>query len=120
MMQQLNSLTLRTFSIICIKIQHITFWGHSWSLSSGFVLQNKMLLLVTGEGPGGSEDTIPCQCSKVYVGQSGHTVEKRVEHQRHIRLAHPEKSAVAIGSDFRRQKSLPASLDTWTDSSGKQ
>ena len=57
MMQQLNSLTLRTFSIICIKIQHITFWGHSCSLSSRFVLQNKMLLLATGEGPGGSEDT---------------------------------------------------------------
>jgi hypothetical protein len=40
--------------------------------------------------------SIPCQCGKVYVGQSGQTVEKRVEeHRRHICLAHPEKSAVA-------------------------
>ena len=39
---------------------------------------------------------IPCQCEKVYVGQSGRTVEKRVEeHQRYICLAHPERSAVA-------------------------
>jgi hypothetical protein len=27
---------------------------------------------------------------------------------------------MTIGSGFRRQKCLPASLDTWTDSSGKQ
>ena len=39
---------------------------------------------------------IPCQYGKVYVGQSGCTVEKRVEeHRHHIRLAHLEKSAVA-------------------------
>ena len=38
---------------------------------------------------------IPCQCGKVYVGQSGHTIERRVEHQQHIRHTHPDKSAVA-------------------------
>jgi hypothetical protein len=38
---------------------------------------------------------IPCECGKVYVGQSGRTVERRVEHRQHIRHAHPDKSAVA-------------------------
>jgi hypothetical protein len=32
----------------------------------------------------------------VYIGQTGRSIETRVkEHQRHIRIAHPEKSAVA-------------------------
>jgi hypothetical protein len=40
--------------------------------------------------------SISCECVKVYIGQTGPSVETRVkEHQRHIRLAHPEKSAVA-------------------------
>jgi hypothetical protein len=39
---------------------------------------------------------IRCKCSKVYVGQSGHTIEIRIEgHQRHICHAEPDKSAVA-------------------------
>jgi hypothetical protein len=39
---------------------------------------------------------IPCQWGKVHVGQSGRMVQQRVEeHQRHIRLTHSEKSAVA-------------------------
>jgi hypothetical protein len=40
--------------------------------------------------------SIPCECGKMYIGQTGRSIETRVkEHQRHIRLAHPEKSAVA-------------------------
>jgi hypothetical protein len=36
---------------------------------------------------------ILCEYGRVYIGQTGHSVEK--EHQRHIRLEHPDKSAVA-------------------------
>jgi hypothetical protein len=33
---------------------------------------------------------------RVYIGQMGHSVDIRIkEHQRHIRLDHPDKSAVA-------------------------
>jgi hypothetical protein len=40
--------------------------------------------------------SIPCECGKVYVGQSGRTIQHRIkEHSRHIRLAQPDKSAVA-------------------------
>jgi hypothetical protein len=39
---------------------------------------------------------IPCECGKVYIGQSGRSIHLRIkEHDRHIRLAQPEKSAVA-------------------------
>jgi hypothetical protein len=39
---------------------------------------------------------IPCECGKVYVGQTGRTIEIRCkEHKRHIRLGQPDKSAVA-------------------------
>jgi hypothetical protein len=39
---------------------------------------------------------IPCVCGKVYIGQTGRSVDIRMkEHQRHIRLDHPGKSAVA-------------------------
>jgi hypothetical protein len=39
---------------------------------------------------------IPCECGKVYVGQTGRTIEARLkEHKRHVRLNQPEKSAVA-------------------------
>jgi hypothetical protein len=39
--------------------------------------------------------SIPCECGKVYTGQTGHSIETRVkEHHRHIRLYHPEKSAM--------------------------
>jgi hypothetical protein len=39
---------------------------------------------------------ILCECGKVYVGQTGHTITARYkEHERHIRLNQPEKSAVA-------------------------
>jgi hypothetical protein len=40
--------------------------------------------------------SIPCECGQVYIGQTGHSVDTRLkEHQRHIHLEHPDKSAVA-------------------------
>jgi len=40
--------------------------------------------------------TIPCECGNVYIGQSGRSIQQRItEHERHIRLAQPDKSAVA-------------------------
>jgi hypothetical protein len=42
------------------------------------------------------EYSIPCECGKVYIGQSGRTIQIRFkEHERHVRLAQTEKSAVA-------------------------
>jgi predicted GIY-YIG superfamily endonuclease len=39
---------------------------------------------------------IPCECGKVYTGQTGRSVDTKLkEHQRHLRLEHPDKSAVA-------------------------
>ena len=39
---------------------------------------------------------IPGECGKVYIGQSGRSVHLPIkEHGRHIRLAQPDKSAVA-------------------------
>jgi hypothetical protein len=39
---------------------------------------------------------IPCECGKVYIGQSGCSIQLRIkEHERHIRLVQPDKSAVA-------------------------
>jgi hypothetical protein len=39
---------------------------------------------------------IPCECGKVYVSQTGRSIEARCkEHMRHICLNQPEKSAVA-------------------------
>src|SRR5215471_12242719 len=39
---------------------------------------------------------ILCECGKVYIGQSGRSMQIRIkEHERHIRLAQTEKSAVA-------------------------
>jgi hypothetical protein len=40
--------------------------------------------------------SVPRECSRVYIGQSGRSNQLRIkEHDRHIRLAQPEKSAVA-------------------------
>jgi hypothetical protein len=64
---------------------------------------------------------ITCECSKVYIDQSGCTVEKRVdEHQRHIRHSHPEKSAVAehsinIDHKIRFQETKILATATVTD-----
>ena len=39
---------------------------------------------------------IPCECGKVYIGQSGSSIQLRVkEHERHIRLVQPDKSVLA-------------------------
>jgi len=39
---------------------------------------------------------IPCECGRVYIGQSGRSIQIVIkEHNRHIRLAQPDKSAVA-------------------------
>jgi hypothetical protein len=40
--------------------------------------------------------SIPCERGKVYIGQSGRSIQLRIkEHTRHIRMAQPYKSAVA-------------------------
>jgi hypothetical protein len=40
--------------------------------------------------------SVPCECGRVYIGQGGRSIQLRIkEHDRHIRLAQPEKSAVA-------------------------
>jgi hypothetical protein len=40
--------------------------------------------------------SIPCECGKVYIGQSGRSIQLRIkEHNRHIRLAQPDKSELA-------------------------
>jgi hypothetical protein len=39
---------------------------------------------------------IPCECGRVYIGQTGRSRDIRLkEHQRHIRLEHLDKSAIA-------------------------
>jgi hypothetical protein len=39
---------------------------------------------------------ILCECGRVYVGQTGRSIEARYkEHMRHVRLKQPDKSAVA-------------------------
>jgi hypothetical protein len=39
---------------------------------------------------------IPCECGSVYIGQRGRSIHQRIkEHDRHARLAKPDKSAVA-------------------------
>jgi hypothetical protein len=40
--------------------------------------------------------SIPCECGKVYIGQSSRSIQIRLkEHNRHIRLTQTDKSAVA-------------------------
>jgi hypothetical protein len=40
--------------------------------------------------------SITCECGKVYIGQSGRSIHIRIkEHERRVRLAQTEKSAVA-------------------------
>jgi hypothetical protein len=40
--------------------------------------------------------SIPYECGRVYIGQSDRSIQLRIkEHNRHIRLAQPDKSAVA-------------------------
>ena len=70
---------------------------------------------------------IPCECGKVYIGQSGRSVHLQIkEHGRHIRLAQPNKSAVAehsfnldTSSSYKIPNSFPQKPDTGTVSSEK-
>jgi hypothetical protein len=40
--------------------------------------------------------SIACECGRVYIGQRGRSIQLRIkEHNRHIRLAQTDKSAVA-------------------------
>jgi hypothetical protein len=40
--------------------------------------------------------SIPCECRRFYIGQSGRLGQLHIkEHNRHIRMAQPDKSAVA-------------------------
>jgi hypothetical protein len=46
--------------------------------------------------------SIPCECGQVYIEQTGCSIDTRIkEHHQHIRLAHPDKSAVAEHSISR-------------------
>ena len=70
--------------------------------------------------------SIPCECVSVYVGQSGWAIQHRInEHSKHVKLAQPNKSAVAehcINFDhinFMKPNSSPPNLVTWTVSSGR-
>jgi hypothetical protein len=41
-------------------------------------------------------NSIPCECGQVYIGQTGRSIDTGIkERHRHIRLANPDKSAVA-------------------------
>jgi len=67
-------------------------------------------------------------CGRVYIGQSGRSIQLRIkEHNKHIRLAQPDKSAVAEHSfnhdHIIKLRTLNSSLPkpvTWIDSSGKR
>jgi predicted GIY-YIG superfamily endonuclease len=40
--------------------------------------------------------SIPCEFGRVYIGQSSRSIQLRIkEHNRHVRVAQPDKSAVA-------------------------
>jgi hypothetical protein len=46
--------------------------------------------------------SIPCECGQVYIGETGRSIDTRIkENHRHIRLTHPDKSAVAEHSISR-------------------
>jgi len=39
---------------------------------------------------------IPCECGKVYIGQSGRSIQLHIkDHERHVTLVQRDKSAVA-------------------------
>jgi hypothetical protein len=61
---------------------------------------------------------IPCECGRVYIGQTDRSLDiKLKEHQGHIRLQHPDKSAVAehsIDQGHRFEFHNSSFLDTKT------
>jgi hypothetical protein len=66
--------------------------------------------------------SIRCECEKIYTGQSGGSIQIRVkEHEKHIRLAQTEKSAVtkhSINQNIIKLQDLNFCLPkpvTWTD-----
>jgi hypothetical protein len=67
--------------------------------------------------------SIPCECEKVYIGQSGQSIQIQVrENERHIRLAQTEKSAVAnitltrnTQLNYRTLNVCRPKTVTWTD-----
>jgi hypothetical protein len=66
--------------------------------------------------------SIPCECGKVDIGQTGHSIETRVkEHHQHICLYHLEKSVVAeysinLGHLIQLQNSsILAKKSRWMD-----
>jgi hypothetical protein len=66
---------------------------------------------------------IHCECGRVYTGQTGRSVDIRLmEHQRHIRLEHPDKSAVAEHRDTTFNSTMlpssPRKPDIWTAMAG--
>ena len=71
--------------------------------------------------------SIPCECGRVYIGQSGRSIQLRIkEPNRYIRLAQPDKSAVLEHSINHDQVINYGTLNpsllkpvTWIDSSGK-
>jgi hypothetical protein len=74
-----------------------------YSTSRLHTLRPKYLDNQAGQGQAGPKDSgvylIPCDCGKVYVGQTERTIEARLrEYRRHICLNQPERSAVAVHS----------------------
>jgi hypothetical protein len=60
--------------------------------------------------------SVSCECGQVYIEQTGLSIETRVkDHQCHIRLQHPDKSAMAehsISLDYRIQLQANTILST--------
>jgi hypothetical protein len=68
--------------------------------------------------------SIPCECDKVYIGQTRCSIEIRIKgHHWHIRLYHPDKSAMAkhssnLGHSIQFQDIRK--LDTWNTATERQ
>jgi hypothetical protein len=46
-----------------------------------------------------------CECGRAYIGKTGRSVDIRLKvHERHIRLEHPDKSAIAEHSIDQRNR----------------
>ena len=74
-------------------------WPNTILRVSHFHPENSQLP-TTSEGCARPENTRhlqdPCECGKLYIGQSDRSIHLRLkEHDRHIRLAQPDTSAVA-------------------------